>query len=154
MTSGISHFAIKVRDLVAAERFYCGVLGLEVERRWPDATGTGIRSVWVRTGDDIGTFLALEVLAMGQTTSHIAAPASGELPGHHLLALRIGRDQRPTFEARLATAGVKVSHRTAFTIYFTDPEGNRLGLSHYPDPADPPDPAGAHTASSNAGEPR
>ena len=61
-----------------------------------------------------------------------------EHAGHHLLALRIRRDQRATWEAKLAAAGVTVSHRTAYTIYFSDPEGNRLGLSHYPEPAEQP----------------
>jgi catechol 2,3-dioxygenase-like lactoylglutathione lyase family enzyme len=156
MTFGISHFAIKVRDLVAAERFYCGVLGMRIERRWPDAGGTGIRSVWVRTGDDAGTFLALEALATGQATVPPAAAANGEQQGHHLLALRIRLDQRASFEARLAAAGVKVSHRTVFTMYFADPEGNRLGLSHYPEPSDLPDPSDPTIppASPNAGEPR
>ena len=62
-----------------------------------------------------------------------ADPTRGDRPGRHLLALAIGRDGRTRWEARLATAGVAVTHRTAFTIYFCDPEGNRLGLSHYPD---------------------
>ncbi len=151
MISGISHFAIKVRDLAAAERFYCDVLGLEVERRWPNAEGTGPRSIWLRAGDDAGTFLALEIASRDPAASEpvaepvasttISPPTGGERPGHHLLALRIRGEQRARFEARLAAAGVLVSHRTAFTLYFTDPEGNRLGLSHYPDPK-PPNPAG------------
>ena len=48
MSGGVHHFAIQVRDLVAAERFYCGVLGLAVVRRWP-APGGGERSLWVDT---------------------------------------------------------------------------------------------------------
>ena len=54
-------------------------------------------------------------------------------PGHHLIALRIRRDERAGWEARLTAAGVTITGRTDFTTYFTDPEGNRLGLSHYPD---------------------
>lgn len=134
MTSGISHFAIKVRDLGAAERFYCGVLGLEVERRWPNADGTGLRSLWLKTGDAAGAFLALEAVLQASVRQASGAPA--EESGHHLLALRISRDQRAEYEARLAEAGFSVTHRTPFTIYFHDPEGNRLALSHYPD-ADP-----------------
>jgi catechol 2,3-dioxygenase-like lactoylglutathione lyase family enzyme len=148
MTSGISHFAIKVRDLVAAERFYCDVLGLRVLRRWADAAGTGLRSVWLRTGDAAETFLALEALSpaesgtrdSGDGLDRTDANPNNEHPGHYLLALRIRRDQRASCEARLAGAGITVSHRTAFTMYFTDPEGNRLGLSHYPDPSDPVEP--------------
>jgi glyoxylase I family protein len=153
---GINHFAIKVRDLVAAERFYRDVLGLTVLRRWPAATGGGDRSVWLDTGDGVGTFLALESVGGDDATAESHRNSRGtsdsrdgsasrdgsenaggrsavDHPGHHLLALRIRRDQRATWEAKLAASRVVVSHRTAYTIYFTDPEGNRLGLSHYPE---------------------
>lgn len=147
-TLGISHFAIKVRDLSAAEQFYCGVLGLALERRWPHADGTGDRALWLRAGDAAGTFLALEVASSPPVPDPDPAPAparSTENGGHHLLALRITSGQRHRFESRLAAAGVTIIHRTEFTIYFVDPEGNRLGLSHYPEavptPATPPPPA-------------
>ncbi len=134
MITGVHHLAIQVRDLAAAERFYCGVLGLPVVRRWPARDG-GERSLWVEAGP--GTFLALEVIGGPQP---IAAddPTRGERPGHHLLALTIPRQARASWEARLAAAGTPVTHRTGFTLYFTDPEGNRLGLSHYPDAAESP----------------
>lgn len=154
--SGINHFAIKVRDLDAAERFYCGVLGLIVRRRWyqsdgadgPDVAGNGgedagsgsatakQRSIWLSLGDGLSTFLALELAtgADGPATSKMDRAERSESGGHHLLAFQITPAQRPLFEDRLAAAGVVVFHRTAFTIYFADPEGNRLGLSHHPHP--------------------
>jgi glyoxylase I family protein len=143
--SGPHHFAIKVRDLPTVERFYRDVLGLSVLRRWPATIGEGDRSVWLDTGDGAGTFLALETLAGEQPTGGASVEArSGDTaapadePGHHLLALRIARNQRGPWEARLAAAGVTISSRTEYTIYFTDPEGNRLGLSHHPDPRESP----------------
>lgn len=144
--SGAHHLAIKVRDLAAAERFYAGVLGLRVARRWPAADGAGERSLWLDLGAAGDTFLALETLTASAALDVDAAAArsgalpspSGERPGHHLVALRIGRDQRSAWEARLTGAGVTISHRSDYTIYFTDPEGNRLGLSHYPDRATDP----------------
>jgi hypothetical protein len=54
-------------------------------------------------------------------------------PGLHLVALRIGLADRQAWEDRLAAAGVPVVHRTGFTIYVRDPEGNRVGLSHHPE---------------------
>jgi len=129
----VHHLAIQVRDLPAAERFYCGVLGLPVVRRWP-ATGGGERSLWVAAGTS--TFLALEVVA-GEQPIASADPARAERPGHHLVALAIAPGARAAWEARLTAAGAPVTHRTAYTLYFTDPEGNRLGLSHYPHAADP-----------------
>jgi len=130
---GVHHLAIQVRDLPAAERFYCGVLGLPVIRRWPTADG-GERSLWVAVGAT--TFLALEVVR-GEQPIAADDPTRQDRPGHHLLALAIARDARAVWEARLEAAGAPVTHRTAHTLYFTDPEGNRVGLSHYPDAVEP-----------------
>jgi glyoxylase I family protein len=143
MISGAHHLAIKVRDLGAAERFYVGVLGLSVARRWPStatiAGSNGERALWLPLdpSDPGGTFLALEVTGAGvaDAADHDAGSPRAERPGHHLVAFRIHRSQRDACEARLAAAGVAITHRTDYTIYFSDPEGNRLGLSHYPDPA-------------------
>jgi catechol 2,3-dioxygenase-like lactoylglutathione lyase family enzyme len=140
---GIHHLAILVSDLGAVERFYRDVLGLAVLRRWPAADGVGERSVWLDTGD--GSFLALEVIAGGGAAAADAGDgdARGGRPGLHLVALRIAAADRRRCEDRLAAAGVAVYGRTPFTLYVRDPEGNRVGLSHYPDhlPDPLPDPA-------------
>ena len=130
-TRGVHHLAIQVRDLAASERFYCDILGLRVVRRWPAADGAGERSIWVDTGD--GVFLALEATA-GER--HTDAPAPPYPAGLHLVALRIDAGDRNAWQERFARAGVAVYHHTAFTIYVRDPEGNRIGLSHYPVRAD------------------
>ena len=134
---GLHHAAIQVRDLVAAERFYVGVLGLPVLRRWLSPAGTE-RSLWVGTAATGAPFLALEVVpaAEDQPTA-TEDPARAGRPGHHLLALRIPRSERTGWEARLTAAGVAITGRSDFTLYFSDPEGNRLGLSHYPDAVEP-----------------
>jgi catechol 2,3-dioxygenase-like lactoylglutathione lyase family enzyme len=128
---GFHHLAIQVRDLAATERFYREVLGLAVLKRWPAADGGGDRSVWLDVGD--GAFLALERVAGGATADE--DPARGARPGLHLVALRIERAARDAWLRRLAAAGVDVYARTAFTLYVRDPEGNRVGLSHWPDGA-------------------
>lgn len=144
--SGPHHLAIKVRDLVVAERFYVGVLGLRVVRRWPAPSGTGERSLWLDLGGPAGgdgngaPFLALETLAEAGGAGDAVHPnvpnvPDVERPGHHLVAFRIPREQRADWEARLAAAGTAISHRSDYTLYFRDPEGNRLGLSHHPHPA-------------------
>jgi hypothetical protein len=53
--------------------------------------------------------------------------------GYLMIALRITPAARPDWEARLAAARVVVVHRTDYTLYLADPEGNRIGLSHWPD---------------------
>jgi catechol 2,3-dioxygenase-like lactoylglutathione lyase family enzyme len=125
---GVHHLAILVRDLPGAEQFYCGILGLAVLRRWPDADGTGERSVWVDTGD--GAFLALE-----RATGRAQGDEDEDEEGWHLVALRIEAGEREEWRQRFARAGVAVYRETGFTIYVRDPEGNRVGLSHYPVPA-------------------
>ncbi len=132
-TRGVHHLAIQVRELAASERFYCDILGLRVVRRWPAADGAGERSIWVDTGD--GAFLALEVTT-AQRRDGTDASAPPYPAGLHLVALRIDAGDRKAWRERFARAGVAVYHHTAFTIYVHDPEGNRVGLSHYPVPAD------------------
>ena len=124
----VSHVAIAVRDLPACEAFYTSVLGLPVERRWPLIQG-GDRSVWLDLGG--GAFLALE-----RADSLPAGPRPpGPTQGYVLLALTIGVADRPAWEESLAAAGVPIVRRTPYTLYVEDPEGNRVGLSHWPDPA-------------------
>ena len=132
---GVHHVAIGVRDLARCEAFYTGVLGLPVLRRWPAADGAGDRSVWLDLGR--GAFLALERVAG-------AAPAegSGDGPGYLMVALAIAGSARGAWETRLGAAGVTVVHRTDYTLYVADPEGNRGGLSHWPDAASAPAPQG------------
>ena len=123
----IHHIAVKVADLAAAETFYVSVLGLSVLRRWPTPDGRSERSLWLDVGH--GAFLALE-RAEASTPAKTAAA-----PGIHLLALHIARDEREAWVARLTQAGHPVYDHTDTTIYVRDPEGNRIGLSHWPDPA-------------------
>jgi glyoxylase I family protein len=151
---GVHHVAIAVRDLGALEAFYTSVLGLPILRRWPAAqsstvaasagaasnsaasdSAVGDRAVWLDLGN--GAFLALERAAepaVGASSDRTADPVLGYL----MIALRIASAARADWEARLAAAGVTVVHRTAYTLYVADPEGNRVGLSHWPDAAAEP----------------
>jgi catechol 2,3-dioxygenase-like lactoylglutathione lyase family enzyme len=133
---GIHHLAIQVRDLAAVERFYSEALGLRVTRRWPWRDGRpGERAVWLALGElEEDGFLALEVVTEGPAAAD--DPSRATRPGLHLVALRIERAARSAWERRLATAGVLVEARSSFTLYVRDPEGNRVGLSHFPEEID------------------
>jgi glyoxylase I family protein len=124
---GIHHLAIKVARLDRAEAFYTRVLALPVLRRWPASDGVGERSLWLDLGH--GAFLALE-------RAEVDGPSKPEgAPGLHLVALRIDRAERDAWVSRLAEAGYPVLRRSDYTLYVCDPEGNQVGLSHWPDKA-------------------
>jgi catechol 2,3-dioxygenase-like lactoylglutathione lyase family enzyme len=122
----VHHLAVVVADLDASERFYAGVLGLPVERRWADAEGRP-RAVWLDLGQ--GAFLALERAAA-------AGPLrSAEAPGWHCVSLGIAPSEREVWRARLAAAATPVLRESAYTLYVHDPDGQLVGLSHWPEPA-------------------
>jgi catechol 2,3-dioxygenase-like lactoylglutathione lyase family enzyme len=113
------HMAVQVKDLARCERFYTEVLGLSVYKRWEE------RSVWLGGEDE---FVALE------KCDGEPQPAQWRdgLPGLHLLSLAIAPGERAGWEERFRAHGVEVVRRTKWTIYVRDPEGNRIGLTHYP----------------------
>ena len=51
--------------------------------------------------------------------------------GDFFLAITIEREALATHETRLAAGGITITHRSDYTIYFRDPEGNRVGLSWF-----------------------
>lgn len=127
---GVHHWAVQVHDLPRAERFYSDVLRLPVLRRWPNATGEGERSVWLDAGG--GTFVALErATATGDGMGATGAP---------LVALHIGAGQREAWRSHLAAHGCSVYKVSPYTLYVRDPEGNAVGLSHWPVAAEDPPP--------------
>jgi catechol 2,3-dioxygenase-like lactoylglutathione lyase family enzyme len=120
----VHHLAVVTADLARAESFYAQVLGLRVLRHWTDAAGAP-RSVWLGLGD---AFLAVE-------RASAAAPVRAEeAPGWHCVALAIDAVERGTWRARLASAMVPIERETSFTLYIRDPDGNLVGLSHWPEP--------------------
>ena len=124
---GPHHLAVQVTDLAAAERFYHGVLGMPVIKRWSHEDGrAGERSLWLSAGPD--TFVALELCAQPAPATDFKDPQARL----HLFALRISASDRAAWEQKLGAAGIEIVHRSRWTIYVRDPDGNRIGLSHHP----------------------
>ncbi len=124
----LHHLAIQVRDLEGTVRWYREILELPLLREWPDDAGA-LRSVWLGLSGE--AFLALE-RGDARPRGEGEQPENGQA-GFHLAALRIQPSERRHWEQRLSDRGVAIEHRTRWTLYFRDPEGNRIGLSHHPD---------------------
>ena len=118
----VHHVAIQVPDLVAARAFYEGVLQLPVTREQ-------VHAIWVDAG---GVIVMLERCAESGGEPSTWASA---VPGPYVVAFGIAAAERDSWRARLSAASVTLSHESAFTMYFRDPWGTRLALSHYPEPA-------------------
>lgn len=119
----IDHVEVFVRDLVAAQRWYEQVLGLQEECRWdpePIMIGAG------------GTKLAL----------FLAPDGSEPVPIERHPALRWHRVAWQTDAAGFRAAqehlrglGIPfrgpIDHRLARSIYFNDPDGNPLEITYF-----------------------
>lgn len=103
-----------------AAAFYRDVLGLpEVRRRRAD--DGSLRAIWLRADD------ALLMLERG-----LRGDGAGAGSGH-LLAFAV--TDLGAWEKRLAESRVTVVDRTEATLYVRDPDGHRVGLSVYREPA-------------------
>ena len=110
----VHHLAFRTRDLTRLERFYTDALGLSIARR------DGERSVWLRAG---GTTLMLEQAEDGEPE---IARDSRELVAFGIEAPDVERWRRV-----LEANGIAIEGETAYTLYVRDPDGRRIGLSHY-----------------------
>lgn len=110
----LHHLALRVADVARSAMFYEEVLGLEWVREHRDADGE-LRSIWLDLG---GPLLMLERALRG------AGPEAGS---GHVLVLTV--DDLENAADRLAHAGVQIVDRTAYTLFFADPDGHRVGVS-------------------------
>jgi glyoxylase I family protein len=123
-TEGLHHVAISAgkAGVEAVAAFWREVVGLAelTQHRRDDGS---LRAVWLELTPGAGTaggFLAVEA----EDPKRALGPA--------MVALRIERTSRDGVLAQLAARGVAVEHQSRWTVYFSDPAGNRVGLSHHP----------------------
>lgn len=122
---GLHHLALKARDPARLAEFYVTTFQLRELKRHHDEVG--LRSVWLELGEAI-------LMIERANTPGPTPIAELDPPGLHLLSLRIAADQHQPWRERLTALGVPITHGSAYTIYLLDPEGNRLGLSSWPEP--------------------
>lgn len=118
--AGVHHVALRTKDVPRLERFYEGAIGLMPRTR------NGERSVWLAAGT------TLVMIEQRETHEPELPPGSMDL-----VAFAIEPSARASHVERLAAHGVAIEQETAFTVYFRDPDGRRVALSHYPEPAEP-----------------
>lgn len=119
MNLSVHHIAVQVNDLDVARNFYVGVLGFSVTREQA-------HSVWLDAG---GVIVMLELCSGVAESSDWAT----QRVGPHVVAFSIAAADRSAWQSRLRDKGIVVDHESRFTLYFRDPFGARLALSHYPD---------------------
>jgi catechol 2,3-dioxygenase-like lactoylglutathione lyase family enzyme len=111
---GLDHVALGVGDQRASEGFYRDVLGLE--RKHEDAWGDS----------------PMALMAGGSGMALFAE--GGRRNGFLHLAFRVDRENFELAREDLRDAGIEFEqqhHGVAESIYFVDPDGNRLELTTY-----------------------
>jgi catechol 2,3-dioxygenase-like lactoylglutathione lyase family enzyme len=121
----LDHFGIEVADLARAERFYTGVLGLQVVNRLGDQVLLDCG------GQNLALFeVQRDRLDVAARKSIIAHPLGR---GHH--AFKVKASDFVGARERLAAAGVESAAPIDWgdhdCIYFLDPDGNLLEMVSY-----------------------
>lgn len=114
MTLSVHHLALRTADIAALAAFYREMLGLEVVR---DASP---HSLWLGLAGNA----VLMIEARGKGEPGIAAGSM------ELVAFRVSVEQKDAI-ARNARERGCFDGETAFTVYFRDPDGRRVGVSTY-----------------------
>lgn len=114
----VHHVALRSPDPGALAAFYTRALGVPERRRADDAHG--LYSVWLDLGG------ALLMVERGQPRSRDE--------GWDGLFLAAEAGAGAGWLASWRALGLEPEGRTAYTLYARDPEGNRFGVSSFPEP--------------------
>ena len=121
----LDHFAIEVRDLARAERFYCDVLGLSVVTRFGD-------QILMDCG---GQNLALFEVPRAALSQAERAKIIGQPLGRGHFAFRVNREDFAAAPRKLGDAGVETAAPIDWgdhdCLYFLDLDGNLLEIVSY-----------------------
>lgn len=111
----LHHLAFRSGDVPRLVAFYTGLFGFRTQKSFDG------RSAWLAIKDGV---LMLEV----------ALPEEPETPRGSLECVIFATDVagRDAFRASCMQNAVPLDGETAFTTYVRDPDGRRVGVSHYP----------------------
>jgi catechol 2,3-dioxygenase len=117
----LGHVVLKVRDRAKAEAFYSGLLGLPVAAR-----SDQLKMTFFSLGDTHHDFAVAEVGKEAPGTAR-------EAVGLSHVAFKIGDDIETLKQAKaeLDAAGIQcgaADHGVSKSLYFADPDGNRIEL--------------------------
>lgn len=130
-TIGLRHVALNVSDVEAAVRFYCQVLGFQLEWR-PDpdnaylASASGGDNLALHRYDapsamDLDLFRAARAQRLAHIGMVVARPEDVDAWAEHLRDLGVKLDAEPR------------THRDgARSLYLSDPEGNSIQVLYHP----------------------
>ncbi|MBI1199101.1 MAG: VOC family protein [Phenylobacterium sp.] len=124
---GFDHIVLRVRDKERMLAFYCGVLGLSVDRDRPDLGLTHVRA-----GPQMIDLVTLD----GRLGRMGGAGPGAEGRNLDHFALQVRPFDETAIRAHLAAHGVDVVEEgdrygadgDGFSLYVEDPEGNRVEL--------------------------
>ncbi|MEE2902283.1 MAG: VOC family protein, partial [Myxococcota bacterium] len=120
----LNHLAIKSKQLEELAEFYIKVLELPLLKTFTDESG--LRSIWLSLGTSI---LMIERSDYNEREASTPTEFSADKPGYHLLAFTVSAEKQNALRGSLHDFEIKIEHETEYTIYFRDPDGNRIGLS-------------------------
>ncbi len=124
---GIDHVAINVKDLSRSLEFYTGVLGLKISEREFQKPG-------VEQFLDCGAALVGLIQASEADGDHLFADRGA---GANHLAFRVDTKNFDAAVEELKRRGVSVlfskKRERSWAVYFEDPDGNKLGLTAWPE---------------------
>jgi catechol 2,3-dioxygenase len=117
----IGHVHLKVADLERALKFYCGVLGFELQQRF------GSQAAFISAGD-YHHHIGLNTWE----SKNGSPPASGTTGLYHLAIVYPTRGSLADALRRVLAAGIEVDgasdHGVSEAIYLRDPDGNGVEL--------------------------
>lgn len=129
--AGIDHVVLRAIDIATMQRFYCEVLGCQVERR-QDSIGL----VQLRAGAQL-----IDLVSMDRKLGHQGGLAPGS-EGHNMdhLCLLVENYDEPAILAQLRAHDVRVGERGVRygaqgegpSLYLYDPQGNMIELKGPP----------------------